>query len=199
MADSAVLTKAKSLLSYDASELNEKLAACEAPALELFEHNINDADFATYHAISSGGNITGFAKQSDYATTVYCANFSDVQYLQNGSKITIASTSYAGTYKIRFIDLSAKTFEIQVIFTISEAGTFTNARKTQLEYAAAYFLLYSLVMQAQEIKDKKVLASSSQWGEGNTNQAQLNEKIALATEYKSKAYQYLNYNYSQVL
>lgn len=197
---SNVLTKAKTLLTYDITDLDSKLAACEAPAMELFEHNINDADFAIYYAAVSGGNIASYASGSnDYSTKCYCSALSDVQYLQEGSKITIAGTTYAGTYKIFNLDINTKSFEIKAIFSITETGTFTNARKTQLEYAAAYFLLYQLISQAQEIRNGKVLFSSTNWSEGQSTQAAITEKQQLAQDYKNRAYQYLNYQNCSVV
>lgn len=193
---SNVLTKAKTLLTYDIADLDSKLAACEAPAMELFEHNINDEDFAIYYAAVSGGNISSYeAGSDDYSTLCYCPDLSDVQYLKEGSKIIIAGDNYAGTYKIFNLNITTKSFEIQHmhIFLITETGTFTNARKNQLEYAAAYFLLYQLISQAQEIRNGKVLFSSTNWSEGSSTQASIAEKQQLAQDYKNRAYQYLNY------
>lgn len=200
MSESNVLKKAKTLITFDLDDLQVKLADAENISLNLFESNLNETDFMIYYAASSGGNISSFSKGSDdYKTKCQCLTFDDVAYLQNGDKITISAGIYAGTYKIFNLNYTTKYFEIARIFTADAVATFTNARKDQLEYAAAYFLLYTIVSSAQKLENGKVLVSSSNWGDGTINQAGLETKISQAEDYKKRAYQYLNYNYSQVL
>lgn len=200
MSESNVLKKAKTLITFDLDDLQVKLADAENISLNLFESNLNETDFMIYYATSSGGNISSFSKGSDdYKTKCQCPTFDDVAYLQNGDKITISAGIYAGTYKIFNLNYTTKYFEIARIFTADAVATFTNARKDQLEYSAAYFLLYTIVSSAQKLENGKVLVSSSNWGDGTINQAGLETKISQAEDYKKRAYQYLNYNYSQVL
>lgn len=200
MAESNVLKKAKTLITYDLDDLQVKLADAENISLNLFESYLTESDFMVYYAPVSGGSITEFSKGSDdYKTKCQCSTFEDVAYLQNGDKITIASGVYAGIAKVFNLNLTDKTFEIARIFSVDSPALFTNSRKEQLEYAAAYFLLYTIVSSAQEIKNGKVLISSSNWGDGTVNQAGLETKISQAEDYKRRAYQYLNYNFSQVL
>lgn len=198
MADSAVLAKAKLLLSYDVDDLDTKLSECEAPALELFEKEITSIDFNIFYNTALTSNILSFSQGSESVSTLCkCEKLLDVSQLVENQKIVIVSTTYAGIYKVFNLNYDSYTFEINKVFSITETGTFTNSRKTSLEYAAAYFLLYSLISQAQEIRNKKVLFSSSNFGEGTINQASLQDKKDLADSYISKAYQYLDYNYSE--
>jgi len=202
MADSNALARAKKQAMLD-SVLTTNIADQEAPALALLNKLMQDSDYEMYNNTLSTVSIVSFEEGTSELYTRCNTNIAGMQSLKEDMEIQIITTTpdttYNGYFRIFNLDLVNYSFEIRKIFSVTKTAAATITRKTDLENAHAYLILYLLVSSAQELVSKQVLYNSQGFGDGNISQAGIETKQTLADSYYSKARQFLGYCYSEAL
>jgi hypothetical protein len=184
--DSTVIALAKTMVVFDAKDLDSVIASCEQPALIMLQSYADSEKLSLYlNSFDTTYSSTELG-DTEFLTKL---NLNSSMGIAAGSVIQIPVTApinyYSGIYVVESVTDNA--IQIRKTFTISNTGTITNTENNAMLYAHAYLILKLFALHAQSIVKGDVIYSSQQFGQGSMSPASISEKKFLADNYHNQA------------
>lgn len=184
--DSTVLTLAKSMVVYDAKNMDVIIASCEQPALIMLQSYADKQKLSLYLNTFNTTYLSAEQGDTEFLTRL---NLNSSMGISEGSVIQIPVTDpdnpYSGTYVVESVIDDA--IQIRKPFTISNTGSIINTETETMLYAHAYLILKLFALHSQSIVKGDVIYSSQQFGQGSMSPASISEKKFLADNYHNQA------------